>query len=46
VPAERIERLERLEPQAARTSTTKLDLAQFERRPARCSCEETFSVAA
>ena len=30
VPAERIERLE---PQAARTSTTKLNLAQFERRP-------------
>ena len=30
VPAERIERLE---PQAARTSTTKLNLGQFERRP-------------
>src|ERR1700694_2848141 len=30
VPADRIERLE---PQAARTSTTKLNLAQFERRP-------------
>ena len=30
VPAERIERLE---PEAARTSTTKLNLAQFERRP-------------
>ena len=30
VPAERIARLE---PQAARTSTTKLNLAQFERRP-------------
>jgi CBS domain-containing protein len=27
------ERIERLEPQAARTSTTKLDLGQFERRP-------------
>ena len=30
MPAERIERLE---PQAARTSTTKLNLAQFDRRP-------------
>jgi CBS domain-containing protein/sporulation protein YlmC with PRC-barrel domain len=30
VPAERIERLE---PKAARTSTTKLNLAQFDRRP-------------
>ena len=30
VPADRIERLE---PQAARTATTKLNLAQFERRP-------------
>ena len=30
VPADRIEQLE---PQAARTSTTKLNLAQFERRP-------------
>ena len=30
VPADRIARLE---PQAARTSTTKLNLAQFERRP-------------
>ena len=30
VPADRIERLE---PQAGRTSTTKLNLAQFERRP-------------
>ena len=30
-----IDRVERLEPAAARTSTTKLDLAQFERRPGR-----------
>jgi CBS domain-containing protein len=28
-----IDRVDRLEPAAARTSTTKLDLAQFERRP-------------
>src|SRR5579875_3092456 len=41
-----IDRVERLEPAAARTSTTKLNLAQFERRPGRCCCVRTCSTAA
>src|SRR5450755_3751732 len=43
VPAERIERLE---PEAARTSTTKLNLAQLSAGLARCCCGAMSWVAA